>query len=129
MSAQGEPFGRTGKGLESILQQHLKLVLLLVVLVGSAAAADSTDSTAGHLSSSSVELLLSKEPPNNLFTNPQVSCFIIFLPACQKPSEIPSFGPLFKLLLSIKACFLLGDVRIVFLVVFKQHHQDFNPAD
>ena len=112
MSAQGEPFGRTGKGLESILQQHLKLVLLLLVLVeGSAAAADST---AGHLSSSSVELLLSKEPPNNLFTNPQVSCFIIFLPACQKPSEIPSFGPLFKLLLSIKACFLLGDVRIVF---------------
>ena len=126
MSAQGEPFGRTGKGLESILQQHLKLVLLLLVLVeGSDAAADST---AGHLSSSSVELLLSKEPPNNLFTNPQVSCFIIFLPACQKPSEIPSFGPLFKLLLSIKACFLLGDVRIVFLVLL-QHHQDFNPAD
>ena len=85
MSAQGEPFGRTGKGLESILQQHLKLVLLLLVLVeGSAAAADST---AGHLSSSSVELLLSKEPPNNLFTNPQVSCFIIFLPACQKPQK------------------------------------------
>ena len=125
MSAQGEPFGRTGKGLESILQQHLKLVLLLVV--GSAAAADSTDSTAGHLSSSSVELLLSKEPPNNLFTNPQVSCFI--LPSClPKASEIPSFGPLFKLLLSIKACFLLGDVSIVFLVLL-QHHQDFNPAD
>ena len=40
MSAQGEPFGRTGKGLESILQQHLKLVLLLVGLVAAAAAVD-----------------------------------------------------------------------------------------
>ena len=58
-----------------------------------------TDSTAGHLSS--VELL-SKEPPNNLFTNPQVSCFILpvkslrhckvfFGPLLQAPPQYQSF--------------------------------------